>query len=548
MSDAIKRSDAIEHALVTRMAGIYSDALKTALRKQSTFLKKIKDIDDGKIKPPQYYIDTDQVDKWRQGFTQELIRQQRVIEGIIEEMNKAGVKAADLIRKNMAEIWRVNREEIAGMITKDAKRQGVSISFAQYDKRQLDVLMQEHESPFSKIAYRNLGQNPAIRRRLQNELAQATILGESQTKIIKRIREVTGQSYKQAKRVAQTERTRVQSQARYQAGQEAAEAGIRMANRWSCKMMKTSRDAHIDRDGKWALQDDVFHGSVMHYPGDPAGGPSEVINCHCVLIPHVLRRNEDIDENGNLVERTDDVKTTSRVATNRQEALEMITGSIGFYEAGPSLRYIDDDTLIAQVNQLNALNNKFGAIQEGHTGYFGAENSRKFIAATEGNLLYPDRINLVLSYDSYAHGIAQLEQKAEKDVLSGWSMPCDPSNYAVYAVTHEYGHILEKLIMHDRADVDEVEEKLADAGLNLAKRKSILLGEEKKHAKEIFGEILSIAKENNPAFSLRGNISDYGKTKYTEAFAEVFANSQLGMPNELGDAMNEWLRRNGYGN
>lgn len=309
MSDSIDRSDAIEHALVTRLAGIYSDALKTALRKQAKFLKKIKDIDDGKIKPPQYYVDLDEVGRWRQGFTKELIRQQKVIDSIIAELNKAGIKASDLVRKNMAEIWRINREEIAGMIQKDAAKQGFRVSFSRYDRRQLGVLMQEEEPPFSRIAYRNLGKNPAVRRRLQNELAQATILGESQRDIIKRIRDVTGQSLYQAKRVAQTERTRVQSQARWQAGKEAAEMGIRIANQWSCQMMKTSRDTHIDRDGKWALQGEAFPGSVMKYPGDPAGGPGEVINCHCVLIPHVLRRNERIDDNGNLV--TEDTRTTA---------------------------------------------------------------------------------------------------------------------------------------------------------------------------------------------------------------------------------------------
>lgn len=307
MPDAIDRSDIIEQALVTRMAGIYNDALKTSLRKQAEFFKKIRDIDEGKIKPPKLYTDPRQVEKWREGYVLELIRQQKVIDGIIAELDKAGIKAADLIRKNMAEIWRVNREEIAGMVEAAARQQGVNVTFAQYDKRQLAVLMQEQESPFSKLAYRNLGQNPAVRRRLQNELAQATILGEGQRSIIGRIQRVTGQSYKQAKRVAQTERTRVQSQARYQAGQEAAAMGLRIANQWSCQMMKTSRDAHIDRNGKWAMEGDTFPGSVMKYPGDPAGGPSEVINCHCVLIPHVLRRNERVDDDGNLV--TEDAGT-----------------------------------------------------------------------------------------------------------------------------------------------------------------------------------------------------------------------------------------------
>jgi hypothetical protein len=48
---------------------------------------------------------------------------------------------------------------------------------------------------------------------------------------------------------------------------------------------------------------------------------------------------------------------------------------------------------------------------------------------------------------------------------------------------------------------------------------------------------------------LKDNISKYG-SKITlvgkeEFFAEVFANSQLGAPNELGIAMQQWLVQKG---
>ena len=69
---------------------------------------------------------------------------------------------------------------------------------------------------------------------------------------------------------------------------------------------------------------------------------------------------------------------------------------------------------------------------------------------------------------------------------------------------------------------------------------------ERKRAGEIWREIVGIAKENNPNFKVSDNISKYGKTNYFEAFAETFANSQLGDPNELGNAMNEWLKREGF--
>jgi hypothetical protein len=62
---------------------------------------------------------------------------------------------------------------------------------------------------------------------------------------------------------------------------------------------------------------------------------------------------------------------------------------------------------------------------------------------------------------------------------------------------------------------------------------------------ECFDEIVAIAKQNNPDFKIADNLSKYGHTNKAEFFAEVFANSQLGEPNELGKAMNTWLDKKG---
>ena len=297
--DAIERSDAIEQATMTRVVEIYTGALRKALKSKKAFLQKIADVDSGKIKPPQYYVERGEVDKWRQGFVRELMRQNKVIDGIMEQLNAAGADAAALIRDSMVDIYNANRQEATKTLALEADQLGVSVTFAQYDKRQIAVLLQEQQSPFSRLAYQNMGQNPAIRRRLQNEMAQATILGESQRDIIKRIRKVTGQTVSQARRVAQTERTRVQSQARWQAGNEAAAMGLRVYNTWSTRMIN-SRESHIRLNGKSALQGERFPGSVLRFPGDPEGPAREVINCFCVLVPNLLAPDEYIDSNGSV--------------------------------------------------------------------------------------------------------------------------------------------------------------------------------------------------------------------------------------------------------
>ena len=297
--DAIERSDAIEQATMTRVVEIYTGALRKALKSKKAFLQKIADVDSGKIKPPKYYVERGEVDKWREGFVRALIRKDEVIDGIMEQLNAAGADAAALIRDSMVDIYNANRQEATDRLSLAAKQLGVSATFSKYEKRQIDVLLQEHQSPFSRMAYQNMGQNPAIRRRLQNELAQATILGENQREIIKRIRKVTGQTVAQARRVAQTERTRVQSQARWQAGNEAAAMGLRVYNTWSTRMIN-SRESHIRLNGKSALQGERFPGSVLRFPGDPDGPAREVINCFCVLVPNLLAPDEYIDSNGSV--------------------------------------------------------------------------------------------------------------------------------------------------------------------------------------------------------------------------------------------------------
>lgn len=299
--DAYDAATVIEEQAMLRVREIYTAALRRALKKKKAFLQIVEAVRTGKKKPPAFYVNQGEeaVEKWKQGFLRELIRQERVIEGIIAELKAAGVEAADVIRGSMADIYQTNRAEAVQVLSAAAEQAGVNMSFAQFDNRQIAVILQEHESPMSKIAYNNLGDNPAIRRALQNELAQAALLGEGQQKLIRRIMRVGGyKTAAQAKRVAQTERTRVQSEARWMAGEEAKAAGVGVYNIWSTRMIN-SRDTHISLNGKKAMQGDAFvtsAGNSLRFPGDPSAPASEVINCHCVLVPDVLLPGETLED------------------------------------------------------------------------------------------------------------------------------------------------------------------------------------------------------------------------------------------------------------
>lgn len=293
MANAINWGDLYEAAMMRRVVMVYNEALKKALANQRAFLDKVQAVADGAIRPPAGYTDA-QAARWRQGFLRELMRQQNVVDSIMNELNAAGVDVSEIIQDGMAEVYAKNREEtvaaISGAVPNTAT---VSASFSVYDGRYIRATLTETLPPFSKIAYKHLGQNTAIRRKLQNEMSISILNGESQQKMAERIRAITGQTAKQARRVAQTERTRIQSQARSDAIHEAAEMGIRVTKTWSTRM-RNSRDTHVALNGQTVLDGEKFisiSGAELEYPGDPNAPAAEVINCHCVIVPGVSKVN-----------------------------------------------------------------------------------------------------------------------------------------------------------------------------------------------------------------------------------------------------------------
>lgn len=291
MDKALRASDELEDALRKRIEQVYGDALKKSVRDCNAFLQKIKDVDDGKIKPPAYYDTPEKVLEWRQGFTRELLRRENVIKNIEKAIQQAGIDIAPVMRETIANVYHVNRLYTAQVVDEAA---GINLSMSIPTVKQAEIILTDKQPPMSKIAYRNLETAPAMERRLQNELAQAVLLGESQQKIVGRIRNVMGNSAYNARRIAQTERTRVQSQARADTIREAAEAGVVMHKRWSTRMVN-SRDSHVALNGVEIPEGEKFHtiwGNALSYPGDPDAPAREVINCHCVLVPVVLPPEE----------------------------------------------------------------------------------------------------------------------------------------------------------------------------------------------------------------------------------------------------------------
>ena len=284
MDAALIASDALEKTLQQRIAEVYGEALKRAVRNNRLFLTNVQKLDEHAKQLEAGGWTSEKIEKWRKEEMLRLLRQQRLVQSIADEMDRAGMEIAPEIRERMVAVYKVNSDATFRHINSR-----VNANFAMIPREQVKIILDDTQPVFSKIAYQHLGKNRVIRSALQSQMAQAAILGESQEKIIKRIQKVTGQAEYQARRIAQTERNRVQSQARAEALHEAAKMGITVTKTWSARMRNT-RDSHAALNGTEIPESEKFHtiwGNALRYPGDPEAPAAEVINCFCVLVPDV---------------------------------------------------------------------------------------------------------------------------------------------------------------------------------------------------------------------------------------------------------------------
>lgn len=160
------------------------------------------------------------------------------------------------------------------------------------------------------------------------------------------------------------------------------------------------------------------------------------------------------------------------------------------------------------------------------------------------------------SYDMKQLGI-HLSNKYYKDynkhielisdcINDGWFMPCSKANVDKYALTHEFGHLVENYLINEYNINNPIEYSAFVKKINGASTQyqftKLIKEYENNICDKIARDIYDIARASNKNFNLSENLSKYGYEKSQEFFAECFANMECGKPNQLGNAMQEYLK------
>lgn len=210
--------------------------------------------------------------------------------------------------------------------------------------------------------------------------------------------------------------------------------------------------------------------------------------------------------------------------------------SIGFDKVDTSFfKNVNKDMQSAITDQLTLLEEKFKAISSSNKPTISADLKGGSTACVRSELNNPENQKLMLSSRQFKNRKKHIADR-RKDVEDFFCMPCntDDETLSRYVVTHEYGHMLENSIAAQDMK----------GTINTFPR----LTERYREQIEKIARTIDTDYDKNKSKYLSRYVREetpYGH-KDLEFFAECFANSQLGQPNVLGQAMLQWLEKRGF--
>ena len=419
---------------------------------------------------------------------------------------------------------------------------GETVSVADTTKRARNIV----NASFFNATYsdRIWSHQDRLRSMISIELQRGLIAGVGSREMAQRIKKEFDVSASDAHRLMVTELRRVQTDVAMDSyKQSGVERYVYMAvNPRACPIC-------LELDGK----------DFPVSEAEPAkNAPPMHPRCHCTTAPYVDEDDYNawlnyLSQGGStsdwnkmsLTERQKYkqpvVQSNNNTIATRADAERVLKDDVGFETLMTGLGNLPDDVLIKQTEQLRTLEKKFGAVHGSVHPKIGADKNGGGTFAYVSHYIKDINTQSLHFCANHFSSITDIISEMADLAKRKYFMPSN--DYIVYTVTHEYGHMLHNVLLTN--DMDSFQDFKTRATTTNGRYKAYDKYRDKT-LNQYRTEIIDIAKQRNPNFDINANLSRYGMTNPAEFFAEVFANSQGGQPNELGDAMNEWLRGRGY--
>lgn len=269
MSDKVhKATDKLLDNLEKELKIIYQNAYAKTKKELDKVLSKLTELDS--IKDP----------KQRLALINKRNRLQSLIKVLSKDIQEANKIAMSMLHEELMEVYGINHNYAAYLVE---NLSGYEVGYTFYNKTTIKKILTDEVSPFMLMALDDIKDRNQIIQRLKRELTEAIILGESPYKIAQRIKGVTEKNMNDSMRIARTETTRVENEARMDAFKKGGELGIKLKKKWISTLDSRTRSSHQSLMNEEVGMDDTFSNG-LRYPGDYTGSAKETINCRCTMI------------------------------------------------------------------------------------------------------------------------------------------------------------------------------------------------------------------------------------------------------------------------
>jgi SPP1 gp7 family putative phage head morphogenesis protein len=264
-----------------RLSAIYSTAQKDIQKKADEYFDKFKKADEEKRKlVKQGKLTDEEYKKWRQGKIMYGKRFTAMKEDISKQLLNVNQTATAYINGELPEIYTLNYNALADTVD------GVGgYSFTLVDR---DTVKNLATTDTSLLPFRELDPSKDIpwnMKKINSQVLQGIVQGESIPKISKRIMNVQEMNRASAIRSARTIVTGAENKGRMDSYKRAEADGIILEKEWIATSDSRTRDWHEELDGVTRPIDKPFENAIgkIMFPGDPSADGANVYNCRCSM-------------------------------------------------------------------------------------------------------------------------------------------------------------------------------------------------------------------------------------------------------------------------
>ena len=198
--------------------------------------------------------------------------------------------ATSIINGKLPKVYSVNYNYMGQQIIPQIKNlTDIDIIFNLVDTQTIKNLLLDDSTLLPLLEINGKKYRRWVTSKINSEVLNGIIQGESMDKIATRLQSVTAMTAKAAIRNARTAVTSAENKGRLDSMVELEKHGAILEKQWLATSDSRTRDWHSELNGKTAEINEAFENAMgeIRYPGDPQARPSNVYNCRCTLLTNV---------------------------------------------------------------------------------------------------------------------------------------------------------------------------------------------------------------------------------------------------------------------